>query len=58
LIVWGKHDPVLRARVEGKMARHVLPNAGYVELGTGHVPFLEDPQAFLDVVLPFLDPLR
>jgi len=54
LVIWGKQDPVLRANVEGKRVRTVLPHAKYVELDTGHVPFVEDPSGFLDVVLPFL----
>jgi pimeloyl-ACP methyl ester carboxylesterase len=58
LIVWGKHDPVIRARVEGKRTRALLPHASYAELDTGHVPFVEDPAAFLDTVLPFLESLR
>ncbi len=58
LIVWGTHDPVVRARVEGKRLRAMLPHAEYVELATGHVPFLEKPDAFLEQVLPFLDSTR
>jgi len=54
LIVWGKHDPVIRAKVEGRRAREILAHAKYVELDTGHVPFVEDPAAFLDAVFPFL----
>lgn len=54
MIVWGKHDPVVRLRVEGKRARESMPNAAFVELDTGHAPFVEDPPAFLDAVLPFL----
>jgi pimeloyl-ACP methyl ester carboxylesterase len=55
LIVWGRHDPVLRARIEGARARRSLRSARYVELDTGHVPFVEAPQDFLGAVLPFLD---
>ena len=54
LVIWGRLDPVLRARVEGRRARQLLPHARYLELDTGHVPFVEDPQAFLDGLLPFL----
>jgi pimeloyl-ACP methyl ester carboxylesterase len=54
LIVWGTHDPVLRARVEGKRMRQLLPHAQYAELGTGHAPFVEKPDAFLAAVSPFL----
>lgn len=55
LVAWGRRDPVLRARVEGARARRLLPHAEYLELDTGHVPFLERPEAFLAGVLPFLE---
>jgi pimeloyl-ACP methyl ester carboxylesterase len=55
LIVWGRRDPVLRARVEGGRVRRLLPEAEYLELDTGHVPFVERPEAFLQGVLPFLE---
>ena len=54
LLIWGRHDPVLSAKVAGRRAREALPHARYVELDTGHVPFVEDPPAFLEVLLPFL----
>jgi pimeloyl-ACP methyl ester carboxylesterase len=54
LVVWGRRDPVLRAQVEGARTRALIPGAAYAELDTGHVPFVEDPRAFLDVVLPYL----
>jgi pimeloyl-ACP methyl ester carboxylesterase len=54
LIVWGRRDPVLRAGVEGKRVRELLPHARYIELDTGHAPFIEAPQTFLDEVMPFL----
>jgi pimeloyl-ACP methyl ester carboxylesterase len=57
LIVWGKRDPVVRSRVEGRRARACIPHAKYVELDTGHVPFVEDTSAFLGAVVPFLEPL-
>jgi pimeloyl-ACP methyl ester carboxylesterase len=53
LLVWGRHDPVLPLR-DAEVARRALPNAGYVVLDTGHVPFAEDPDGFLAAVLPFL----
>lgn len=58
LIVWGKYDPVVVPSSEGKTARAMMPTAKYVELPTGHVVFAEDPQAFLDVVVPFLSELK
>ena len=57
LIVWGKHDAVIRAKVEGARLRAMLPHASYIELDTGHVPFVEAPEAFLAAVEPFLDKL-
>ncbi len=54
LIIWGKRDPVLRAHSDGKRVRRLLPHADYVELDTGHAPFLEAPAAFLSAVTPFL----
>jgi pimeloyl-ACP methyl ester carboxylesterase len=57
LVVWGREDPVVPSGKDGKRAREMLPGARYVELDTGHVPFAEDPKAFLEAVLPFLDSL-
>jgi pimeloyl-ACP methyl ester carboxylesterase len=57
LLVWGRRDPVSRPRVEGARAREAMPQARYVELDTGHVPFAEDSRAFLDEVVPFLGAL-
>ena len=53
LVVWGRHDPVLPLR-DAEAARRALPHARLVTLDTGHVPFAEDPDGFLAVVLPFL----
>ena len=57
LLVWGRHDPVLPAAIDGRRARQLMPAARYVELDTGHVPFAEDPPAFLRELLPFLQSL-
>lgn len=54
LLVWGRHDPVLRMRVEGQRARALLPHAAWRELDCGHVPFVEHPQSFLEATMPFL----
>ena len=53
MLVWGKHDPVLPVR-DAEAARRALPQAPFVVLDTGHVPFAEDPDGFLAAVLPFL----
>lgn len=55
-LVWGRHDPVIRARVEGVRARRLLPRAEWRELDAGHVPFVEDPTAFLAAIEPFVAP--
>lgn len=57
-LVWGRHDPVLRARVEGARARALLPHARFHALDAGHVPFVEDPPRFLAVVEPLLAELE
>lgn len=54
LIVWGKRDPVLPANGDGRRLRDLISHAKYAELDTGHVPFVENPRAFLDAVSPFL----
>jgi pimeloyl-ACP methyl ester carboxylesterase len=54
MLLWGRHDPVLRMRVEGKRARALLPHAAWRELECGHVPFVEDPKSFLEATMPFL----
>jgi pimeloyl-ACP methyl ester carboxylesterase len=54
LLVWGRRDPVLRARVEGKRCRQLLPHAEWTEMDCGHVPFVEDPEGFLSAIAPFL----
>jgi pimeloyl-ACP methyl ester carboxylesterase len=55
-LVWGRRDPVIRAKVEGARARKLLPHASWIELDAGHVPFAETPTAFLEAIEPFLRP--
>lgn len=54
LLVWGALDPVLPAKRAGEAARLAIPGARLCILGTGHSPFVEDPEAFLAEVQPFL----
>lgn len=58
LLVWGAHDPVLPANRDGAEARAALPHAQWVELDTGHAPFVEKPDAFLAAMVPFLQSLE
>ncbi len=53
-LVWGAHDPVIRADREGAAARRALPTADFVLIDSGHAPFAEKPEDFLRAVLPFL----
>lgn len=55
LLVWGRHDPVIRMRVEGARARRLLPHAEWTEMDCGHVPFVEDPEGFLSAARAFLE---
>jgi pimeloyl-ACP methyl ester carboxylesterase len=54
LVVWGRRDPVVRATLDGVAVRAAIPHAQWVELDTGHVPFVEEPDAFLEATSPFL----
>jgi len=54
LLIVGRHDPVIRAQVEGRKAAALIPNATLAIPETGHMPFAEDPRWFLDTVQPFL----
>jgi pimeloyl-ACP methyl ester carboxylesterase len=57
LLLWGKRDPVLRWRSDGKRAarllKHVLTDDPVV-MKSGHQPYAELPNEFLDAALPFL----
>lgn len=54
LIAWGKHDPVLPLKRDGRLAARLIPGAELAEFETGHMPFAEDPLAFLEVLRAFL----
>jgi pimeloyl-ACP methyl ester carboxylesterase len=54
LLVWGRHDPILRLDRDGAAARAAMPRARFVELDTGHAAYAEDPPAFLAAVRAFL----
>jgi pimeloyl-ACP methyl ester carboxylesterase len=58
LLVWGRHDPVLRWRSDGKRAARLLKSALSAEpvvLKCGHQPYAEVPDQFLNALLPFLN---
>ncbi|TGK00339.1 alpha/beta hydrolase [Leptospira langatensis] len=53
LIVWGEFDPVIEAKIATQL-HEKIQGSQIALLKTGHVPFAEDPKAFLQVTLPFL----
>lgn len=54
LVVWGRRDPLLPLRRDGRHCRRALPGARFAPVATGHAPFAEDPAGFLALVEPFL----
>ncbi len=54
LLVYGRYDPVIRFDQDGRTAQASIPNAQMLVLETGHEPFAEDPEAFLQAIEPFL----
>jgi pimeloyl-ACP methyl ester carboxylesterase len=54
LLLFGKHDPVIPASKDGKVASQCIPSAKFVALPCGHASFAEVPELFLREVQPFL----
>jgi proline iminopeptidase len=55
LVVWGAHDVVISPEV-GRRATARLPRAEFVLFAnSGHIPMEEEPETFLETVLPFLE---
>ena len=54
LLLFGKHDPVIPANKDGKVAAAIIPRAKLVALSCGHASFAEVPELFLAEVQPFL----
>jgi menaquinone-9 beta-reductase len=54
LVIWGAHDPYLPVRLAARQ-REVFPSAEVAVLeGSGHWPFVDDPEAVGRLVAPFL----
>jgi pimeloyl-ACP methyl ester carboxylesterase len=53
LLAWGRHDPVLPLARDGAAAARAL-GVEPIVFDTGHMPFAEDPGAFLAALRPFL----
>ena len=49
-IAWGIHDRLLLYRPQSSRARALLPRARHLDLGAGHVPFFDDPNAVAEAI--------
>jgi pimeloyl-ACP methyl ester carboxylesterase len=54
LLLFGKHDPIIPASKDGRVASQCIPSAQFVALPCGHASFAEVPELFLREVQPFL----
>ncbi|MFD0360897.1 alpha/beta fold hydrolase [Nocardia sp. GCM10030253] len=52
-VVWGTRDPINPWPLNRRGIARALPQAEVVTLPTRHEPFSEDPDTFLDTVIPF-----
>ena len=55
LLLYGRGDPALPARKDGREAARSIPHARLIELPCRHAAFAEIPERFLAEVLPFLE---
>ncbi|WP_246046992.1 alpha/beta fold hydrolase [Leptospira ognonensis] len=53
LIVWGKNDPVIYPKF-GRDLHDKISDSEFELLDTGHIPFAEDPERFLQILFGFL----
>lgn len=54
LLVWGRKDPILPWRIDGRRAAKALPGATIVTMDCGHQAFLEVPGQFSEILEDFL----
>jgi pimeloyl-ACP methyl ester carboxylesterase len=54
LLIYGRYDPAIRFNRDGRNAQTAIPHAQFTVLPTGHEPFAEDSEAFLQTIEPFL----
>ena len=57
LLIFGRYDPVIRAKQDGDLALQVLPHARLEVLPCGHAAFAEVPELFMEAVQTFLKQL-
>src|SRR5262245_23958894 len=58
LLMFGRSDPVISAKKDGRFAAAAIPHAKFVALPCGHAPFAEVPELFLAQTQAFLAALR
>lgn len=58
LLLWGRRDPVLPWRLDGRRARRAFPAATVATFRCGHQPFIEQPDELLAALAPFLSGLE
>jgi 3-oxoadipate enol-lactonase len=58
LIISGRYDPVIQTKTDARITAASIPNSQLVVLDTGHMPFAEDPDAFLRAVQPILEKVK
>ena len=56
-LAFGRHDPVIPAKTDGRVAASTIPGAAMTVFDTGHMPFAEEPETFLASLDRFLDRL-
>jgi pimeloyl-ACP methyl ester carboxylesterase len=54
LVVWGRRDPVIPARV-GRRVAATIQGARLAVLDSGHVPYTSDPEGFAAELVPFVE---
>lgn len=55
LLIFGRYDPVIDYKTDGKNAQASCSNSKLVIMNTGHEPFIENPRDFLRNVYSFLE---
>jgi pimeloyl-ACP methyl ester carboxylesterase len=53
-LLWGRNDPFGSVETGRTGAEHV-PDAEFHEVGTGHLPWLDEPKTCGDLLRDFLD---
>jgi pimeloyl-ACP methyl ester carboxylesterase len=55
LIIWGENDPIIPIEYAKSFISGINDCRFYKMTGCGHVPYVEKPKAFFQIVLDFLN---